>query len=167
MKILQVNLTFATNLFDVSEKYVIEFNRCSRCVDFLFKETKQYLGLGDSELTKYRDVAGYLLLVTSAHCLLVHQACANKSTTNNCANLNSFGTLVSRQVTIDSLDKEFWDSFCKCIVCGESMLKVCTKIERVKPVLPNNTRTFKRRKRSSKHRQNCVERTFCPEKVVI
>ena len=108
----------------------------------------------------------------SAHCLLTHQAYAsigdNKSTTNNNTNLNRFGTLAARQIVLDSLDKEFWDSLCKSKVYGESALKVRGKLERVKLASPNNTaRTLKRRKRSSNRRGNFAERTLCPKKVAI
>ena len=165
-------VTFATNLLEESENKVIEFYRNRWYIEVLFKETKQYLGLGDSELTKYRAAARYLHLVMSAHCLLTHQAYAsigdNKSTTNNNTNLNRFGTLAARQIVLDSLDKEFWDSLCKSKVYGESALKVRGKLERVKLASPNNTaRTLKRRKRSSNRRGNFAERTLCPKKVAI
>ena len=38
----------------------------------LFKESKQYLGLGDYQMLRYRGVVRYLHLVLIAHLLLTH-----------------------------------------------------------------------------------------------
>ena len=169
-------VTFATNLLDVSEKTIIEFYRNRWYIEVLFKEAKQYLGLGDSELTKYRAAVRYLHLVMCAHCLLTHQAYSsigdNKSTTNNNTNLKRFGTLAARQIVLDSLDEEFWETLCKSKVYGESARKVRAKFERVKPDSANNTaRTLKRRKRRPRRRTKSAlrtaERTLCPKKVAI
>ncbi len=57
-------------------------------IEVLFKESKQYLGLGDYQVLRYRGVERYLHLVLIAHLLLTHlgAACpdaqAEKDTTN-------------------------------------------------------------------------------------
>jgi hypothetical protein len=38
----------------------------------LFKESKQYLGLGDYQVLRYRGIERYLCLVLIAHLLLTH-----------------------------------------------------------------------------------------------
>ena len=38
----------------------------------LFKESKQYLGLGDYQMLRYRGIERYLCLVLIAHLLLTH-----------------------------------------------------------------------------------------------
>ena len=40
--------------------------------EVLFKESKQYLGLGDYQLLRYRGIERYLCLVLIAHLLLTH-----------------------------------------------------------------------------------------------
>ena len=42
----------------------------------LFKESKQYLGLGDYQVLRYRGIERYLCLVLIAHLLLTHLAAA-------------------------------------------------------------------------------------------
>lgn len=41
-------------------------------IEVLFKESKQYLGLGDYQLLRYRGIERYLCLVLIAHLLLTH-----------------------------------------------------------------------------------------------
>jgi SRSO17 transposase len=41
-------------------------------IEMLFKESKQYLGLGDYQMLRYRGVVNYLHLVLIAHLLLTH-----------------------------------------------------------------------------------------------
>jgi SRSO17 transposase len=41
-------------------------------IEVLFKESKQYLGLGDYQMLRYRGVVNYLHLVLIAHLLLTH-----------------------------------------------------------------------------------------------
>jgi SRSO17 transposase len=41
-------------------------------IELLFKESKQYLGLGDYQLLRYRGIVRYLHLVLIAHLLLTH-----------------------------------------------------------------------------------------------
>jgi hypothetical protein len=41
-------------------------------IEMLFKESKQYLGLGDYQMLRYRGIARYLHLVLIAHLLLTH-----------------------------------------------------------------------------------------------
>jgi len=41
-------------------------------IEVLFKESKQYLGLGDYQMLRYRGVVRYLHLVLIAHLLLTH-----------------------------------------------------------------------------------------------
>jgi hypothetical protein len=41
-------------------------------IEVLFKESKQYLGLGDYQMLRYRGVERYLHLVLIAHLLLTH-----------------------------------------------------------------------------------------------
>ena len=42
-------------------------------IEVLFKESKQYLGLGDYQVLRYRGIERYLHLVLIAHLLLTHQ----------------------------------------------------------------------------------------------
>ena len=41
-------------------------------IEVLFKESKQYLGLGDYQVLRYRGIERYLCLVLIAHLLLTH-----------------------------------------------------------------------------------------------
>ena len=41
-------------------------------IEVLFKESKQYLGLGDYQVLRYRGIERYLHLVLIAHLLLTH-----------------------------------------------------------------------------------------------
>ena len=41
-------------------------------IEVLFKESKQYLGLGDYQMLRYRGVVRYLHLALIAHLLLTH-----------------------------------------------------------------------------------------------
>jgi hypothetical protein len=43
-------------------------------IEVLFKESKQYLGLGDYQVLRYRGIERYLCLVLIAHLLLTHLA---------------------------------------------------------------------------------------------
>jgi hypothetical protein len=46
-------------------------------IEVLFKESKQYLGLGDYQLLRYRGIVRYLHLVLIAHLLLTHLGAAH------------------------------------------------------------------------------------------
>ena len=48
-------------------------------IEVLFKESKQYLGLGDYQVLRYRGIERYLCLVLIAHLLLTHLAATQPS----------------------------------------------------------------------------------------
>jgi SRSO17 transposase len=52
-------------------------------IEVLFKESKQYLGLGDYQLLRYRGVVRYLHLVLIAHLLLTHLGIAQGAQADN------------------------------------------------------------------------------------
>lgn len=68
-------------------------------IEVLFKESKQYLGLGDYQMLRYRGVVRYLHLALIAHLLLTHLGGAaqgaqaekktNRSTCPACLNCNA------------------------------------------------------------------------------
>lgn len=66
-------LTLATNATFLTGKEVVKIYRDRWNIEVLFKSAKQYLGMGDYQLLKYRAVEKHLHLVMCAHCLLTHQ----------------------------------------------------------------------------------------------
>jgi hypothetical protein len=67
-------VALTTNETRWSEKTVLSHYLSRWGIEVLFKMSKQYLGLGDYQLLRYRGIERYLCLVLIAHLLLTHLA---------------------------------------------------------------------------------------------
>jgi SRSO17 transposase len=67
-------IAMVTNETRWSVKTILSHYLFRWSIEVLFKETKQYLGLGDYQILRYRGVERYLQLVMIAHLLLTHLA---------------------------------------------------------------------------------------------
>lgn len=67
-------ICMATNETRWSAKRVLSHYLNRWPIEVLFKESKQYLGLGDYQVLRYRGIERYLHLVLIAHLLLTHLA---------------------------------------------------------------------------------------------
>lgn len=69
-------ICMATNATRWGAKRVLSHYLNRWPIEVLFKESKQYLGLGDYQVLRYRGIERYLCLVLIAHLLLTHLAAA-------------------------------------------------------------------------------------------
>jgi hypothetical protein len=67
-------ICMATNATRWGAKRVLSHYLNRWPIEVLFKESKQYLGLGDYQVLRYRGIERYLCLVLIAHLLLTHLA---------------------------------------------------------------------------------------------
>lgn len=78
-------------------------------IEILFKMTKQYLGLGDYQMLRYRAVERYLHLVLIAHLLLTHLAARAPDAQADCKNETHCLRLPSVPQMQQTLRAMLWD----------------------------------------------------------
>jgi len=96
-------------------------------IEVLFKESKQYLGLGDYQVLRYRGIERYLCLVLIAHLLLTHltanQPGAQADDRNKPLDL---GSVPQRQQTLRT---KLWDDTINAMETGSRNRRVGKKLK--------------------------------------
>ena len=94
----------------------------------LFKESKQYLGLGDYQVLRYRGIERYLCLVLIAHLLLTHLAIPPGAQADDKAKPIDLGSIPQRQ---QMLRTKVWDDTVNSMATGSRNRRVGKKLKEV------------------------------------
>jgi SRSO17 transposase len=99
-------------------------------IEVLFKESKQYLGLGDYQVLRYRGIERYLHLVLIAHLLLTHLAATDpdaqaETDKNKLLDLPSTPQLQAR------LREKLWDDTVNTMEQGSRNRKLAKKLKQI------------------------------------
>ena len=96
-------------------------------IEVLFKESKQYLGLGDYQVLRYRSIERYLCLVLIAHLLLTHLAAsAPGAKADDQAKALDLKSVPQRQQTLRSM---IWDDAVSAMETGSRNRRVGKKLK--------------------------------------
>lgn len=124
-------IAMATNETRWGPKTVLShyFNRWP--IEVLFKMSKQYLGLGDYQMLRYRAVERYLHLVLIAHLLLTHLATNEPGAQADCRNESHCLRLSSVPKMQQTLRAKLWDDVITSMEKGSRNRRVAKKIRDV------------------------------------
>jgi SRSO17 transposase len=100
-------VTLATNETRWSASTIVGHYLSRWGIEVLFKNSKQYLGLGDYQLLEYRGVVRYLHLVMIAHLLLTHRALTADA--KACAKRLKPLRIPGTQQLQETLREDLWD----------------------------------------------------------
>jgi SRSO17 transposase len=96
-------------------------------IEVLFKESKQYLGLGDYQVLRYRGIERYLCLVLIAHLLLTHLAATEPGAqADDKAKPLDLGSVPQRQ---QALRSKLWDDTINAMETGSRNRRVGKKLK--------------------------------------
>jgi len=120
-------IAMATNETRWNAKTVLRHYLTRWGIEVLFKESKQYLGLGDYQVLRYRGIERYLCLVLIAHLLLTHltanQPGAQADDRNKPLDL---GSVPQRQQTLRT---KLWDDTINAMETGSRNRRVGKKLK--------------------------------------
>jgi SRSO17 transposase len=124
-------IAMATNETRWGPKTVLShyFNRWP--IEVLFKMSKQYLGLGDYQMLRYRAVERYLHLVLIAHLLLTHLAAHEAGAQADCGNESHCLRLPSVPKMQQTLRAKLWEDVIRSMENGSRNRRVGKKIREV------------------------------------
>jgi len=97
-------------------------------IEVLFKMSKQYLGLGDYQMLRYRAVERYLHLVLIAHLLLTHLAATEPGAKADCQNDTHCLRLRSVPQMQQTLRAKLWDDVIASMENGSRNRRLGKKI---------------------------------------
>jgi SRSO17 transposase len=100
-------------------------------IEVLFKMSKQYLGLGDYQMLRYRAVERYLHLVLIAHLLLTHLAADEPGAQADCLDEPHCLRLSSVPKMQQTLRAKLWDDVITSMERGSRNRRVAKKIREV------------------------------------
>jgi hypothetical protein len=98
-------------------------------IEVFFKMSKQYLGLGDYQLLRYRAVERYLHLVLIAHLLLTHLAAVEPDAQADCKTDQKSLRLPSVPQLQQKLRVKLWEDTIRSLEQGSRYRKVARKIK--------------------------------------
>jgi SRSO17 transposase len=124
-------IAMATNETRWGPKTVLShyFNRWP--IEVLFKMSKQYLGLGDYQMLRYRAVERYLHLVLIAHLLLTHLAASQPGAQADCRNELNCLRLPSVPKMQQALRAKLWDDVISSMEKGSRNRRAGQKIRQL------------------------------------
>jgi SRSO17 transposase len=121
-------IAMATNEIRWSAKTVLSHYLNRWPIEVLFKMSKQYLGLGDYQILRYRGIERYLHLVLIAHLLLTHLAIQEPG-----AQANIKGNDVFRLSSVPKLQQllrnKLWDDVIDSMAKGSRNRRVGKKMK--------------------------------------
>lgn len=98
-------------------------------IEVLFKESKQYLGLGDYQVLRYRGIERYLCLVLIAHLLLTHLAATEPGAqAHNTTKPIDLGSTPQRQQMLRS---KIWDDTINTMETGSRNRRIGKKLKQM------------------------------------
>ena len=120
-------ICMVTNATRWSAKRVLSHYLNRWPIEVLFKESKQYLGLGDYQVLRYRGIERYLCLVLIAHLLLTHLAITKPSAqADDKAKPIDLGSIPQRQQMLRS---KIWDDTINTMEAGSRNRRVGKKLK--------------------------------------
>ena len=99
-------------------------------IEVFFKESKQYLGLGDYQMLRYRGVVKYLHLVLIAHLLLTHLGAAAQGAQAESDKLKPLDIESVPQLQI-TLREKLWDDTINSMEKGSRNKRVGKKLKQI------------------------------------
>jgi len=99
-------------------------------IEVFFKESKQYLGLGDYQMLRYRGVVKYLHLVLIAHLLLTHLGAAAQGAQAESDKLKPLDVESVPQLQV-TLRERLWDDTINSMEKGSRNKRVGKKLKQI------------------------------------
>jgi SRSO17 transposase len=122
-------ICMATNATRWGAKRVLSHYLNRWPIEVLFKESKQYLGLGDYQVLRYRGIERYLCLVLIAHLLLTHLAAIQPSAqADDETKPLDLGSIPQRQQMLRS---KIWDDTINTMETGSRNRRVGKKLKQM------------------------------------